>query len=95
MPEIWARHQRMGDATRAAVKAWGMKLLCKEERWNSNALTVLEVPEGINSNDIVKTAYCKYNLTIGVGLSKVLSMTVCFNHVLDMANNDHFESVAS
>jgi len=84
MPEIWARHQRMGDATRAAVKAWGMKLLCKEERWNSNALTVLEVPEGINSNDIVKTAYCKYNLTIGVGLSKVNGKVFRIGHLGDM-----------
>ena len=73
MENVWARHQRMGDATRAAVKAWGLELLCEDPRWYSNALTVLKVPEGIDSGDIVKTAYCKYNLTIGVGLTQVKS----------------------
>jgi len=82
--EVWARHERMGNATRAAVDAWGLKLLCKDPRWNSNALTVVEVPKEIDSNDIVKTAYCKYNLTIGVGLSEVNGKVFRIGHLGDM-----------
>jgi alanine-glyoxylate transaminase/serine-glyoxylate transaminase/serine-pyruvate transaminase len=82
--EVWARHQRMGDATRAAVAAWGLKLLCKDPRWNSNALTVVEGPAGVDTNDIVKTAYCKYNLTIGVGLSEVNGKVFRIGHLGDM-----------
>eukprot|EP00959_Pyramimonas_sp_CCMP1952_P012159 256722-Pyramimonas_sp.AAC.1 len=55
--EVWARHERFGNATRAAVEAWGLKLLCKDPRWNSNSLTVVATPTDIDSNDIVKTAY--------------------------------------
>ena len=54
---VWARHQRMGDATRAAAAAWGLKLLCQDSRWNSNALTVVQGPPGVDTNDIVKTAF--------------------------------------
>jgi len=82
--EVWARPERMGNATRAAVDAWGLKLLCKDPRWNSNALTVVEVPKEIDSNDIVKTAYCKYNLTIGVGLSEVNGKVFRIGHLGDM-----------
>ena len=36
---------RLGEGTRRAVKAWGLELLCKDPRWTSNTLTVVEVPE--------------------------------------------------
>lgn len=81
---VWARHERMANATRAAVEAWGLKLLCKNPRWGSNSLTVIEVPSEIDSNDIVKTAYCKYNLTIGVGLSEVNGKVFRIGHLGDM-----------
>jgi len=81
---VWARHERMARATRAAVDAWGLKLLCKDPRWYSNALTVVEAPEGVCTNDIVKTAYCKYNLTIGVGLSKLNGKVFRIGHLGDL-----------
>lgn len=84
MENVWMRHKRMGDATRAAVKAWGLELLCKDPRWYSNALTVLQVPDGVDSGDIVKTAYCKYNLTIGVGLTQVSGKVFRIGHLGDM-----------
>lgn len=86
MEKVWERHQRMGDATRAAVRAMGLELLCADPRWYSNALTVVKVPDGVDSNDVVKTAYCKYNLTIGVGLSEVAGKVFRIGHLGD--NNE-------
>lgn len=40
-------------------------------RWRSDSLTVIKTPEGIDSNKIVKNAYSRYNLSIGIGLSQV------------------------
>ncbi len=62
---------RLADGTRKAVEGWGLQLLCKESRWRSDSLTVIETPKGVDSNLIVKNAYAKYNLSIGVGLSQV------------------------
>lgn len=84
LDEVIARHTRLANGTREAVKAWGLKLLCKNPRWNSNALSVIEVPQGVDSNTIVKTAYCKYNLTIGVGLSEVNGKVFRIGHLGDM-----------
>ena len=36
---------RLAEGTRKAVEGWGLKLLCKEKRWNSDSLTVIETPE--------------------------------------------------
>ena len=36
---------RLAEGTRKAVEGWGMKLLCKESRWNSDSLTVIETPQ--------------------------------------------------
>ncbi len=79
-----ARHSRFGEGTRKAVEAWGLELLCADPRWNSNSLTVIKVPEGIDSGDIVKTAYCKYNLSIGVGLMEVQGKVFRIGHLGDM-----------
>ncbi|KAK9828747.1 hypothetical protein WJX72_001909 [[Myrmecia] bisecta] len=75
------RHHRLAEGTRRAVAGWGLKLLCKEPRWNSDSLTVIETPEGIDSGEIVKAAYTRYNLSIGVGLSKVAGKVFRIGHL--------------
>ena len=61
----------MGEGCRRAIAGWGLKLLCKDPRWNSDSLSVIETPAGVDSGDVVKYAYAKYNLSLGVGLSEV------------------------
>lgn len=84
IPNIVNRHKRLADGTRKAVEAWGLKLLCQEPRWQSNALTVISVPSGIDSGDVVSHAYAKHNLTIGVGLGKVAGKVFRIGHLGNM-----------
>eukprot|EP00958_Prasinococcus_capsulatus_P027525 scaffold5608_cov386-Prasinococcus_capsulatus_cf.AAC.2 len=79
-----ARHARLAEGTRKAVKAWGLELLCKDERWNSNSLTVIKVPDGVDSNIVVNKAYTRYNLSIGIGLSQVNGKVFRIGHLGDM-----------
>lgn len=85
MDNVVARHHRLAEGTRKAVEGWGLKLLCKHPRWQSNSLTVIEVPQGIDSNRIVKEAYARYNLSIGIGLSQVNGKVFRIGH---LGNND-------
>lgn len=85
MPAVAARHHRLAEGTRRAVEAWGLKLLCKDPRWNSDSLTVIRVPEGVDSNKIVKAAYSKYNLSLGIGLARVNGKVFRIGH---LGNND-------
>lgn len=52
-------------------------LLAILRRWRSDSLTVIKTPEGIDSNKIVKHAYSRYNLSIGIGLSQVRTHSCC------------------
>jgi len=81
---VIARHERLATATRKAVDAWGLQLLCKNPRWRSNSLTVVETPSGMNSHDIVTYAYSKYNLSLGVGLSEVAGKVFRIGHLGNM-----------
>ena len=84
MENVWARHHRLGSGVRAAVAAWGLNLLCTTPRWHSDALTVIETPQGVNSNLVVKNAYAKYNLSLGLGLSEVDGKVFRIGHLGNM-----------
>ena len=80
----WARHHRLAEGTRKAVAAWGLKTLCRDPRWFSDSLTVVETPEGVDSNLIVKNAFAKYNLSLGLGLSEVNGKVFRIGHLGNM-----------
>lgn len=84
MENVWARHHRLAEGVRAAVKGWGLKLLCKNPRWYSDTLTVVETPEGIDSNKIVKNAYAKYDLSLGIGLAGINGKVFRIGHLGNM-----------
>jgi len=87
LDNAFARHARLAEGTRRAVKAWGhagVEILCSDPRWYSNSLTVIKVPDGINSTELVNTAYNKYNLSLGLGLMKVAGKVFRIGHLGDM-----------
>jgi len=81
---VVARHHRLAEGCRKAVQGWGLELLCKDPRWQSDSLSVIEVPKGIDSNLIVKNAYAKYNLSLGIGLAKVNGKVFRIGHLGNM-----------
>merc|ERR1712054_16654 len=83
----FARHARLAEGTRQAVRAWGhagVEILATDPRWYSNSLTVIKVPEGVDSTALVNTAYNKYNLSLGLGLAKVAGKVFRIGHLGDM-----------
>lgn len=84
MENVVARHHRLAEGTRKAVQGWGLELLCKNPRWYSDSLSVVEVPEGIDSQRIVDIAYGKYNLSLGIGLDKVKGKVFRIGHLGNM-----------
>lgn len=84
MENVVARHNRLAEGTRQAVKGWGLELLCKNPRWYSDSLSVIEVPEGIDSQRIVDIAYGKYNLSLGIGLDRVKGKVFRIGHLGNM-----------
>jgi alanine-glyoxylate transaminase/serine-glyoxylate transaminase/serine-pyruvate transaminase len=84
MENVHARHFRMAEATRRAVAAWGLRLCAKEPKWHSDTVSAIYVPEGYDAGNVVKLAYARYNLSLGVGLSKVAGKVFRIGHLGDL-----------
>jgi alanine-glyoxylate transaminase/serine-glyoxylate transaminase/serine-pyruvate transaminase len=81
LPNVIARHHRLAGAVRAAVEAWGLRPCAHGPEWYSDTVTAVVVPEGINANDVIKTAYHRYNLSLGGGLNKVAGKVFRIGHL--------------
>jgi alanine-glyoxylate transaminase/serine-glyoxylate transaminase/serine-pyruvate transaminase len=81
LDNVFARHHRLAEGARLAVAAWGLKLCAKEPKWHSDTVTAICVPKGFNSDDVVKTAYFRYRMSLGVGLSKVAGQVFRIGHI--------------
>lgn len=83
---VIARHHRFAEAVRQAVSAWGLRLCAKEPKWYSDTVSAVLVPEGADSDLVVKYAYERYQLSLGVGLNKVAGKAFRISHLGD--NNE-------
>jgi alanine-glyoxylate transaminase/serine-glyoxylate transaminase/serine-pyruvate transaminase len=84
LDNIYSRHEFLATAVRRATEAWGLKLCAQDPSLYSNTVTAIMVPEGIDSMDIVKTAYNKYDTSFGGGLNKVAGKLFRIGHLGDL-----------
>ncbi|WP_439541130.1 aminotransferase class V-fold PLP-dependent enzyme [Hyphomicrobium sp.] len=81
LDNVIARHTRLASGVRAAVDAWGLKLCAKEPKWHSDTVSAILVPEGIDAVNVLKTAYYRYNTSLGTGLNKVAGKVFRIGHL--------------
>jgi alanine-glyoxylate transaminase/serine-glyoxylate transaminase/serine-pyruvate transaminase len=84
LDQVYARHHHLAKGVRAAVKAWGLKTCAKEPKWDSDTVTAIVVPEGHNAAKVIETAYKRYNLALGAGLSEVAGKVFRIGHLGDL-----------
>jgi alanine-glyoxylate transaminase/serine-glyoxylate transaminase/serine-pyruvate transaminase len=81
LPNIFRRHQRHGEATRAAVQAWGLEILCEDPREYSNSLTAVLMPEGHNADNLRKIILEHFDMSLGAGLSRLAGKVFRIGHL--------------
>ncbi len=81
---IFKRHSRLAGGVRAAVKAWGLAPCAKEPKWYSDTVTAIVVPPQYNAVEVIKTAYVRYNLSLGAGLSQLAGKVFRIGHLGDL-----------
>ncbi|KAI4964602.1 hypothetical protein ZWY2020_005374 [Hordeum vulgare] len=81
LDNVIKRHTRLGTATRLAVAAWGLKNCTEKEENFSDTVTAVVVPPYIDSSEIVKHAWKRYNLSLGLGLNKVAGKVFRIGHL--------------
>jgi alanine-glyoxylate transaminase/serine-glyoxylate transaminase/serine-pyruvate transaminase len=80
---VFARHQRLASACRAAVRAWGLEIQCVEEACHSPVLTGVMMPAGIDADRVRRIAYEHFDLSLGAGLGKVKGLMFRIGHLGD------------
>jgi alanine-glyoxylate transaminase/serine-glyoxylate transaminase/serine-pyruvate transaminase len=81
LENVFARHARHAAATRAAVSAWGLDILCREPREYSNVLTAVVMPPGYDADRLRAEILRRYDMSLGAGLSKVKGRVFRIGHV--------------
>ena len=83
LDNVFKRHANHGAATRAAVEAWGLEVLCQDPRHYSGSLTAVLMPEGHNADEFRKTVLENYNMSLGNGLAKLAGRVFRIGHLGD------------
>ena len=81
MENVFARHERLAEATRRAVRAWDMEILCANPAEYSAALTAVMMPEGHSADAFRKIALDRFNLSLGQGLGKLSGKVFRIGHL--------------
>jgi alanine-glyoxylate transaminase / serine-glyoxylate transaminase / serine-pyruvate transaminase len=83
LDNVFARHARLAEATRRAVRAWGLELLCLNPAEYSNTLTAVLLPEGIDADALRKIILDRFNMSLGTGLGKIRGRVFRIGHLGD------------
>jgi alanine-glyoxylate transaminase/serine-glyoxylate transaminase/serine-pyruvate transaminase len=83
LEKIIGRHDRFGEATRRAVRTWGLEVNCLNPAEYSNSVTAVRVPEGHDADGLRKRILDKFNLSLGNGLGKLQGKVFRIGHMGD------------
>ena len=81
LDQVFARHQRLAAATRAAVRGWGLEILCQEPAEYSPVLTAVLMPPGHDADQFRKIVLENFNMSLGAGLSKLAGKVFRIGHL--------------
>jgi len=81
LDNVFARHARLAEATRAAVAAWGLETVAVAPHWYSPTVTAIRVPEGVDAKAMIDHAYYNYNLSLGGGLDRLAGKAFRIGHL--------------
>ena len=81
MENVLRRHARHGEATRAAVRTWGLEIVCEDPREYSNSMTAVFMPDGHNADNLRSVILEHFNMSLGIGLAKLSGKVFRIGHL--------------
>jgi alanine-glyoxylate transaminase/serine-glyoxylate transaminase/serine-pyruvate transaminase len=83
LENVYARHHRLAEATREAVKAWGLELCCLNPEEYSDTLTAVWMPDGHDADELRRLILRNFDMSLGTGLGKVKGRVFRIGHLGD------------
>lgn len=84
LPQVFARHARLAEATRRAVRGWGLDVFCRDAKAYSSALTAVAMPAGYNPDVLRQVILERFDMSLGTGLGQVKGKVFRIGHLGDM-----------
>ena len=81
LENVFARHKRHSEATRAAIKVWGLETQCQEQGAHSPSLTAVRMPEGHDADHFRKVVLENFDMSLGTGLNKIKGKAFRIGHI--------------
>ncbi|WP_433278228.1 pyridoxal-phosphate-dependent aminotransferase family protein [Pseudonocardia xinjiangensis] len=81
LPAVFARHQRHAAATRAAVRTWGLEVLCADDREYSGSLTAVLLPDGHDADEVRRIILDRFDMSLGTGLGRLAGTVFRIGHL--------------
>ena len=81
LSNVFLRHDHHAEATRTAVRTWGLEIVCANPREYSSALTAVFMPEGHNADHLRKVILDTFDMSLGAGLSKLAGRAFRIGHL--------------
>ena len=83
LENVFTRHERLAEATRRAVKGWGLDIQCRDPKYYSPAVTTVVMPDGHNADAFRKLVLDTFNMSLGTGLNKIAGKVFRIGHLGD------------
>lgn len=83
LENVFARHDRHAEATRRAVRAWGLEILCLEVAEYSSSLTAVLLPAGHDADELRNLILERFNMSLGSGLGRLQRKVFRIGHLGD------------
>lgn len=83
---VWARHCRHAEATRRAIRGWGLDIVCAEPDDYSSTLTAVFVPDGHDADKLRELILNRYNMSLGAGLGRLAGRVFRIGHLGDLSD---------
>jgi alanine-glyoxylate transaminase / serine-glyoxylate transaminase / serine-pyruvate transaminase len=81
LPNVLSRHARYGEATRAAVRGWGLEIVSERPSEHSNSITAVFLPEGHNADRFREVVLQQFDMSLGTGLGKLAGRVFRIGHL--------------
>jgi alanine-glyoxylate transaminase/serine-glyoxylate transaminase/serine-pyruvate transaminase len=83
LAKVFARHDRHAEATRRAVRAWGLEVLCLDPEEYSSSLTAVVMPPGHDADKLREAIRAHFDMSLGMGLTKLKGKVFRIGHLGD------------
>jgi alanine-glyoxylate transaminase/serine-glyoxylate transaminase/serine-pyruvate transaminase len=81
LANVFARHDRLAEATRRAVRAWGLEVLCRNPAEYSSSLTAIVMPDGHDADQFRREVLTRFDMSLGTGLGRLAGRVFRIGHL--------------